>query len=151
MRVLEGNPGRRPINDAEPDPAGALEEYPPPEELSDKQKAIWRQGVKNAPPGLLRHLDFAIFTKWVIHHSLFLGAAARVEKSGGDGLIKKGDGWDWNPYMSIMNKQSALAMKAESELGFTPSSRSRVKVEKGKGGKGGKGGGFSGLRELATD
>lgn len=79
----------------------------------------------------------------MVHHSNFLDAAAKVTATGQ--LIKKGDGWDWNPYMSIMNKQSALALKCASELGFTPSSRTRVKVEKPKPGKGSA---FADLKDL---
>lgn len=144
LRVLDGNAGRRPTNGAEPQPAGNLEDCPPPEYLSDEQKRVWREAIKHAPPGLLRKLDWAVFEQWVVHHANFLEAAAKVKVTGQ--LIKKGEGgWDWNPYMAIMNKQSALALKCAAELGFTPSSRTRVKVEKQKPGKGSA---FSDLREL---
>lgn len=147
LRVLDGNAGRRPQNADEPQPVGALEEDPPPAELSDAQKEVWRRAIANSPAGLLRKLDWAVFEQWVVHHANFLDAANRVRKAGQ--LIKKGeDGWDWNPYMSIMNKQSALALKCAAELGFTPSSRSRVKVEKPKPGKGSA---FADLRSLADD
>lgn len=146
LRVLDGNAGRRPTNGDEPQPVGALEECPPPEELSDEQKAVWRKAIANAPPGLLRKLDWGVFEQWVVHHANFLDASRRVAKSGQ--LIKKGEGWDWNPYMSIMNKQSALALKCAAELGFTPSSRSRVKIDKQKPGKGSA---FADLKDLAID
>lgn len=147
LRVLDGNAGRRPVNADEPVPPGRLDEVATaPDHLTDDQKRIWERALKNSPPGLLRKLDWAVFEQWVVHHSNFLEAAAKVAKSGQ--LVKKGDGWDWNPYMSIMNKQSALALKAAAELGFTPSSRSRVKVEKQKPGKGST---FADLRELSVD
>ena len=144
LRVLDGNAGRRPENGDEPQPEGNLEECPPPDELSEGQKRVWRTAIKNAPPGLLRKLDWAVFEQWVVHHSNFLDAAAKVTSTGQ--LVKKGEGgWDWNPYMSIMNKQSALALKCAAELGFTPSSRTRVKVEKPKPGKGST---FADLKDL---
>jgi P27 family predicted phage terminase small subunit len=146
MRVLDGNAGHRPPPADEPKPEGALEDYPPPEHLSAAQQKIWRQAVANAPPGLLRKLDGPVFEQWVVHHSNFVDAAARVAASGQ--LIKKGDGWDWNPYLSIMNKQSALARSCAVELGFTPSSRTRVKVEKPKPGKGSA---FADLKDLSVD
>jgi P27 family predicted phage terminase small subunit len=146
LRVLDGNAGRRPQNQDEPAPAGALDELAPPDHLTEAQKRIWRDALKNAPPGLLRKLDWAVFEQWVVHHANFLDAAAKVSSTGQ--LIKKGDGWDWNPYMSIMNKQSALALKCAAELGFTPSSRTRVKVEKPKPGKGSA---FADLKDLSVD
>lgn len=146
LRVLDGNAGRRPVNQDEPLPPGKLDEIPPPEHLSDEQKRVWRTAIEHAPPGLLRKLDWAVFEQWVVHHANFLEASNKVAKTGQ--LIKKGDGWDWNPYMSIMNKQSALALKCAAELGFTPSSRTRVKVDKQKPGKGSP---FADLREIALD
>jgi P27 family predicted phage terminase small subunit len=145
--VLDGNAGHRELNGEEPQPQGALEDNPPPDYLPEDQKRVWREAIKNAPPGLLRKLDWGVFEQWVVHHSNFLEAAAKVKTSGQ--LIKKGeDGWDWNPYMSIMNKQSSLALKCAAELGFTPSSRTRVKVEKPKPGKGSA---FADLKKLSTD
>lgn len=147
LRAIDGNAGRRPLNADEPQPQGALEECPPPDHLTEAQRRVWRQGIAGAPPGLLRKLDWAVFEQWVVHHANFLEASAKVAATGQ--LIKKGEGgWDWNPYMSIMNKQSALALKCAAELGFTPSSRTRVKVEKPKPGKGSA---FADLKELSTD
>jgi P27 family predicted phage terminase small subunit len=34
-----------------------------------------------------------------------------------------------NPYLSNMNKQALIMMKSASEMGFTPTSRSKVSVE----------------------
>jgi phage terminase small subunit len=33
-----------------------------------------------------------------------------------------------SPYLSILNKQAMIMLKAASEMGFTPASRSRVEV-----------------------
>lgn len=147
LRVLDGNAGHRPGNPDEPQPPGALEDVEPPADMPERQKRIWRQAIANAPPGLLRRLDWAAFEHWVVHHANFLHASAQVDKTG-QLIAKEGGGWDWNPYMAIMNKQSALAAKWAAELGFTPSSRTRVKVEKPKSGKGSP---FAGLKQLTHD
>jgi hypothetical protein len=34
-----------------------------------------------------------------------------------------------SPYLPILNKQAQIMLKAAAELGFTPSSRSRVQIE----------------------
>ena len=36
-----------------------------------------------------------------------------------------------SPYISIINKQASLMIKAASEMGFTPASRSRVEIDGG--------------------
>lgn len=130
MRVLDGRASHsaKP-NPDEPVPPGALEELPPPDHMSDEQKAIWREAVKRAPPGLLRYLDTYTFEKWVTHQAIFRHAAKQVATLGS--LLKSKAGTPYqNPYLSIMNRASKDCRAYEAELGFTPSSRSRVKAEK---------------------
>lgn len=128
LRVLNGNAGKRPINADEPKPVGNLEDYPPPEWLSDAQKERWRYAMDNAPPGMLKRLDQSVLAVWVVAQERHADAAEKVSRLGS--MLKSKEGVPYqNPYMSIMNKQAVLMMKAAAELGFTPSSRSRVKVE----------------------
>jgi P27 family predicted phage terminase small subunit len=129
LRVLDGNAGHRPANPDEPVPVGNLEEQAPPEWMSETQKTGWRYAMKHAPPGLLKKLDRAVLTVWVVAESIHADAAQQVERLGS--LLKGQSGIPYqNPYLAIMNKQAVIMMKACAEMGFTPSSRSRVKVEK---------------------
>lgn len=96
--------------------------------LSDDQKKVWREAIKNAPRGMLRYLDESVLTVWVVACERHADAARQVSKLGSLLKSKMGTPYD-NPYMHIMNKQAAILLKAAAELGFTPSSRSRVKVE----------------------
>lgn len=144
MRVLDGGAGHRPVNTDEPQPAGELSDLDPPAHLSPPQKVIWKRAIGNAPPGLLRRLDWEIFEQWVVHAERFKDAAKRVSESGS--IVKSKDGaWYQNPFLSVMNKQSQLMMRAAAELGFTPSSRSRVKVDRKAAAKGNP---FSDLKEF---
>lgn len=145
LRVLDGNAGRRPINPDEPQPVGNLEEHEPPAWLSDPQKIGWRYAMRNAPPGMLKRLDQSILTVWVVAEERHADAAQNVSKLGS--LVKSSTGTPYqNPYLAIMNKQAQIMMKAAAELGFTPSSRSRVKVEPPKPGQGNP---FADLKELS--
>lgn len=147
MRVLDGHAGKRPINGQEPIPEGKLEDRPPPEGLSDAQKQIWRQAIKSAPPGMLRHLDESVLEVWVVACERHRDASKRVAELGS--LLKGKSGVPYqNPYLAIMNKQAAILLKAAAELGFTPSSRSRVKVEPPQPGQGDP---FAELKSLADD
>lgn len=144
LRVVAGNPGRRPLNDAEPIPVGDLVE--PPEWLTDGQKEIWRGAIAAAPLGLLKILDGSVLVAWVIASSLHRDAAEKVAQYGA--VIKAPHSGIpmQSPYMAILNKQHSNMCRAAAELGFTPSSRSRVKVEVG--GKTHGAGKFAGLKEL---
>ena len=127
MRVLEGNAGKRPLNLNEPQPEPVSEDYAPPEWMSDEQKTYWRHVMKHAPPGMLTELDQSVLAVWVVAEERHADAARWVSKLGS--LLKSKEGTPYqNPYLAIMNKQAAVMLKAAAELGFTPSSRSRVKV-----------------------
>jgi P27 family predicted phage terminase small subunit len=125
LKLIEGNPGHRPLNLDEPEPVGDLLE--PPDTFSAAQRILWQVTLKNAPEGMLRKLDAGVFSSYVVNYAEFLEAAKKVEDLGA--VVKMPGGQPMqNPYVSIRNRASAQMIKAAAELGFTPSSRSRVKV-----------------------
>lgn len=135
LRVLDGNAGKRPLNEHEPVPAGKLEERVAPTHLTDAQKEIWREAMKSAPPGMLRSLDESALEVWVCARVIHREAVAQVARLGS--LLKAKSGLPYqNPYLAIANKQAQIMLKAAAELGFTPSSRSRVKIDPPKPGEG---------------
>lgn len=147
LRVLDGNAGRRPENPDEPKPVGDLEEQAPPSWLSDEQKTGWRYAMEHAPRGLLKKLDRGTLTVWVVAESIHADAAQQVARLGS--LLKSKGGVPYqNPYLSIANKQASIMMKAAAEMGFTPSSRSRVKVDSQKPTAGSP---FANLKSLTDD
>lgn len=126
MRLLEGNAGKRPMNHAEPKPTQPLAE--PPASLSDRQKDIWRYALEHAPIGLLTSLDESVFKVWVIACDFHDQANTMVNTAGIFMRTKQGVPIQ-NPWMAVVNRQSLIMMRAAAEMGFTPSSRSRVQVE----------------------
>lgn len=125
-----------------------MEECAAPDHLTERQRKLWDEAIKHAPPGMLRALDLSALERWVTHRDKFLEAKKMVDQFGL--LIKGKDGQPRdNPWKWDMNKQSALCTKIEAELGFTPSSRSRVKVEPPK--VPGKGDPFAHLKSLTDD
>lgn len=127
LKLVGGNPGKRAMNKKELVPKGRLSSAP--EWMTDDQQAGWKYAIDNAPAGLLRLLDRSALTAWVVAEDLHKQAAIAVAKFG---LITKsptkGEPMQ-NPYLPIINRQSQIMMKAAAELGFTPSSRSRIAVD----------------------
>lgn len=130
LRILEGNPGHRAINDAEPVPVGDLTD--PPDWFTESQRNNWFTALAHAPQGLLRKLDSSTLAVWAIAadlHQRACEAQARLDATTALPLLTKSPSGMamQSPYVGIINRQAQIMLKAASELGFTPSSRSRVK------------------------
>jgi P27 family predicted phage terminase small subunit len=125
LKIVAGNPGHRPLNREEPEPEGSLKD--PPHWFTARQRILWDQCIKNAPEGLLRLLDSSVLEVFVVAKSVHEEAALKVAEYGA--VVKGPDGAHMrSPYVGILNQQSAVMLKCAAEMGFTPSSRSRVKV-----------------------
>lgn len=131
LRVINGNPGRRPLNEDEPETRAPIPSTAP-HWLSDTAKDVYDATLKDCPDGLLRDLDLATFARWCFHFDQFRQAQDAVTKYGQ--FVKNGKSPvpAQNPALAVANKQSLIMAKLEAEMGFTPSSRSRVKVNGNK-------------------
>lgn len=100
----------------------------PPNYFSEEQTGVWKYAIENAPKGLLKKLDISILEIWVTAYVTYRESYAKVQEMGQ--VMTSPSGYPIvNPYLSNMNKQATIMMKAASELGFTPTSRSKVSVE----------------------
>lgn len=125
LKLVTGNPGKRALNKREPKPRGNL--YDAPDWLTDTQRVGWAYAIESAPFGLLKRIDRSTLVAWVVAEDLHRQAAEKL--NGGAMLIKTPNGMPvQSPYLSILNKQAMIMLKAASEMGFTPASRSRVEV-----------------------
>ena len=98
--------------------------------MSDAAKQAWQYAVENSPPGLLSALDGAVLERWANCSGMYREALAKINRSGVSGmLIKTPSGiLRRSPLMDVI-RDLALEMKGyESEMGFTPASRSRVSM-----------------------
>ncbi|MFW8566163.1 phage terminase small subunit P27 family [Orrella sp. 11846] len=124
LKIIADNPGKRPLNINEPQLP--LSDLVTPDWLTDDQKLVWQDAVESCPPGLVTTVDEKVLAIWVVACDLHRQAAERVAQMGM--IVKspvKGDPMQ-NPWLAIVNRQAQIMMKAAAELGFTPSSRSRV-------------------------
>ena len=126
IKLLRGNPGRRPLNDAEPKPPVTLP--PPPPELSDAAKKEWRKtGKKLVAAGVMTELDGAMLAAYVVPYTRWLEMQALLAKS--SVLLKRADGTLYiNPLVRIARECQEQFTRALAEFGMSPVSRTRVKA-----------------------
>lgn len=145
LRLIQGNPQHRPLNQDEPEPDGDLTAADCPEWLSARAQYYWRKTIANAPEGMLKRLDAGTFGSYVQALADIERADRKVEEAGP--IIKMpgpSGAFQQNPFVSIKRQAIQQMQRAAVELGFTPSSRSRVKIKGKKKGKSA----FGKLREL---
>jgi len=128
LKLLKGNPGKRPINLREPMPDPIATDCPPELTEADAVEewnrtivpAIHRRQVTTAD----RAFAIAHCELWATWRSQLLAAAkhAHVVAVGKDGRPSP------NPARGMANRTLQLLVKVDSELGLTPASRSRVQT-----------------------
>jgi P27 family predicted phage terminase small subunit len=126
-RKLDGNPGKRPLNDREPVPPAGVPECP--DHLDDEARAEWfRTASVLHEMGLLTMADRAALAAYCTVYSRWVHAEAQVKKFGS--IVKSPEkGFPMkSPYLTIADQALEAMRKLMVEFGLTPSSRSRIRV-----------------------
>jgi P27 family predicted phage terminase small subunit len=127
LKELTGNPGKRALNAKEPNPVGDLADAPT--WLSQTQREGWEYAIAHAPPRLLRKIDRAVLTVWVVAEDLHREATLKLMRLNPSFLVKTpGDQFIQSPYLAIINRQAGIMLKAAEQLGFSPAARPRLQV-----------------------
>jgi P27 family predicted phage terminase small subunit len=130
LKVLDGNPGRRPLNDREPESAPGTPVRP--DWLDAEAQAEWdRVTGELTDMGLLTLADRAALAAYCTAWSRWVEAEAMVKKFG---MIVKSPERGFpmkSPYLSIADQALETMRKLMIEFGLTPSSRSRIRVPPG--------------------
>ena len=135
LKVIQGNPGKRPLNKKEPMPI--TDELPSaPEFICAEAKTEWKRvaGILHAI-GMLTTLDRAALAvycqavgRWE-RAELALEKMAATDPSTQALLIKtKSGNLIQNPLVGTANKAMFAVLKSAAELGLTPSVRSRIEI-----------------------
>jgi P27 family predicted phage terminase small subunit len=124
LKLLAGNPGKRPLNTREPAPELATPERPP--ELDDVAAAEWaRVCPELAAIGVLTRLDRSALAAYCQSWSQWLHAIEKLKTTGP--VVKAPSGFPiQNPYFAIANSALKQMKAFLTEFGMTPSSRSRI-------------------------
>lgn len=124
LKILRGNPGKRPLNKREPTPNVA----PPhcPEHLDETAKAEWDRLVPILTDmKVLTVADYMALASLCQAYSTMAIAQKQLNKTGI--LFKTPNGYvQQSPLISIVNQSVDLITKLCREFGLTPSARSRV-------------------------
>jgi P27 family predicted phage terminase small subunit len=130
MKMLTGNPGKRPMNQHEPNPEAVIPDCPA--ELGPVARQEWdRLASELGKLKLLTNLDRAALAAYCGAYALWAESTEAIQKYGT--MVKSPSGYPiQSPYVSIANRQAEIMMRIASEFGFTPASRSRISTP-GKG------------------
>jgi P27 family predicted phage terminase small subunit len=128
LKILEGNPGKRALNDREPSYPTAMTNAKPPAFLNRDGKKYWNE---TAPlliaQGVLTEVDLASFAlvcqAWgrYVDVEKKLAKMSLVIKTTNGNIIQ-------NPLLAVANRAFDQYRAMATEFGLTPSSRSRIVV-----------------------
>jgi len=127
LKLLEGNPGKRAINGAEPQPARGIPTCPA--HLSPPAKAEWKRLAQDLHRiGLLTLVDRGALAAYCQSWGRWVEAERKLQET--PPLLKTPAGYvQISPWLTIANKERELMARYMGELGLTPSSRSRLAVQ----------------------
>ncbi len=128
LKVLEGNPGKRPLNTKEPKPKSNAPKCPT--WLEGEAKKEWRRMSKQLElMGLLTEVDMAAFAGYCQAYARWKEAEEFISKHGT--IVKTPSGyWQQVPQVSIASNYLKLMGKFCEQFGLTPSARSRLVADK---------------------
>ena len=117
LKVLEGNPGKRPLNGAEPAPAHKAPRCP--SWLEAEAKREWkRMGRILEQMGLLTEMDMAAFAGWKEAEEFISQHGTMVRTP--NGYLQQ------VPQVSIAQTNMKIMLRFCEQFGLTPSARSRI-------------------------
>src|SRR5579863_8823625 len=126
LRILEGNPSKRPLNRAEP--KQRVKTPACTDHLDELAKAEWKRLVR-----VLRHMkllteaDYVALGNLCAAYSRMVKAERKLAEAGL--LYKTQSGYvQQSPLLAIINSSVETITKLCREFGLTPSSRSRIQL-----------------------
>jgi P27 family predicted phage terminase small subunit len=127
LKVLEGNPGKRPLPVNEPKPVPIAP--PCPAHLDSRAKKEWKRIAPELEQlGLLTRIDMAALAAYCQSYGWWAEAGAQIKKHGM--LVKNQKGFPVvTPYVAIACKFLEQMKSYLIEFGLAPSSRSKIEVK----------------------
>ena len=127
-KKLEGNPGKRALNNQEPQPDIAIPECPPHLE-GEAKKEFQRITAELVKLKILSNVDRAAIVGYCQAWGDYVNATKQIKKEGEVLYSDKGNAY-LNPWKNIQTSALDRMLRFSAEFGMTPSSRTRIKVDK---------------------
>lgn len=105
---------------------GRLPEQPPVG-LTKDARAAWSMAVACCPDGLLTALDHSVLERWARNYALYRRLQKTVDA---EGVLNPDDPGSLSATFNALIKVQQQLTACERELGFSPASRARVRVQK---------------------
>jgi P27 family predicted phage terminase small subunit len=123
IKKVTGKRGRVPINRDEPIPESITDT--PPDWFDDMAIFAWHEMMSACPAGVLSRMDSAIFVLYCTTYSAWREALQKVQEEGTTIISESGNVMQ-SPWYGQMTKQAEALRKLCSDMGFTPTSRTKV-------------------------
>lgn len=135
LKLVKGNPGRRPLNKREPKPRRAIPEMP--DHLDAIARAEWERVVPDLyAAGVLTAIDGAVLAAYCVAYSRWSHAEhalARMKErdatTGAMVIRTKGGNLIQNPLVGVANRAMLVMTRFALEYGMTPASRTSIAAE----------------------
>lgn len=129
LKLMRGNPGKRPLNKNEPKPRPVSNSLKYPDWFDEIARREWKRIVPELRQlGLLTVIDISALEAYCATYSRWVRAEKIVKKEGetyrAEGEIKR------RPEVGIIEKALHLMKTFCTEFGLTPSSRSNISISK---------------------
>lgn len=127
IKELSGNPGKRPLNGAEPKPRKGRP--PCPKHLTGEARKEWNRVSRLLEKvGVLTHADRGVLAAYCQAWAKWVDAETTLA---GEELVLKSDKGNMyqSPWVGVARQAMNDMVKLGAELGLTPASRVRLKVE----------------------
>ncbi|MEY4249667.1 MAG: hypothetical protein RJA87_1300 [Pseudomonadota bacterium] len=124
LKRLEGNPGKRKLNHAEPIPVGVLKK---PTFVTDAAAEEWDRIIAAMPPGFYTPADASTLTVYVCAWAAHRNAVQIIER---EGMFSTGSTGQTVPHpaLAIIATQAGVILKAGDRLGMSPAARTRLQM-----------------------
>ena len=133
LKMLEGNPGGRPLNTKEPKPEKKAPRCP--SWLEDEAKKEWKRMAKVLEQmGLLTEMDMAAFAGYCQAYARWKEAEEFLTQHGS--MVRTPNGYlQQVPQVSIAQQNLKIMQSFCAEFGLTPATRARIIAAGGKEGE----------------
>lgn len=127
IKELEGNPGKRKLNEREPRPVRKAPSCP--RWLEPEARKEWKRLAKKMETlGILTEIDMGVFAGYCQAYARWKEAEEFISRHGT--IVKTPSGyWQQVPQVSIAQTYLKIMQRSAEQFGLTPSARSRIVAE----------------------